>query len=121
MRQKEHLAVKTPQRAATIFAVETDGRGKRFVHYFGYLYETDDGPRLLEYSFFILPLEQVIQNGFFECESRYGCDYKQYITILNDNNEAVAVFMKYANGEAPKLLHSEEQIRMDLKDGFYAI
>ena len=71
----------------TVFGIETNENGERVVHVFGYGYCADDGTdtdcRFVEYTFFYVPLNEVLTKGLSEVEDQYGPEVKQYITDCN--------------------------------------
>ena len=67
-----------------VFAIETQDDVKT-VHFYGYGYcaGDDSSPesyRFVEYTFFYVPLEEVLKRGIFEVESEESEFVKKYIT-----------------------------------------
>lgn len=105
----------------TVFAIETDENGKRVVHIFGYGYCADDGTetdcRFVEYTFFYVPLDEVLAKGLGEVEDEYGPDVKQYITDCSFE-KMMEIYHHYDNGQCPVQITA---ITADLPDGCYVL
>lgn len=104
---------------------DEDGVVKKWIHFCAYGYFCEDAPdpkrdhRFVEYTFFMVPLKEVLDFGVSEYESEEGCRYKQYIDDVSED-QMVANYNHYDNGKQPKLLHKED-INIDTPDGFYIL
>ena len=109
----------------TVFCIETDSDGKRWVHFYGYCYyvgdDTSDAPyRSVEYTFFYLPLKDVVKNGLRLSETIEGEKVNTYIGDIT--YDEVINFYKNFIGEAYGSAHAPiqvERISEDLEDGIY--
>lgn len=107
----------------TVFAVETKNDGTRQVHIFGYGYFADssciDGKdyRFVDYTFFYVPLSEVLARGLKECEDKYGHEVKQYITDCS-YEEMLYIYKHYDNGRCPTLITA---IDTNIPDGTYVL
>lgn len=105
----------------TIFAIETHGDSSRWVHFYAYGYYSPDAEdkekpwRLVEYTWFYKPLEEVIKDGFDETEAECGPEYKQYITDC-DVQRILTAYAEYDNGKAPVPI---TELTMSTPDGCY--
>lgn len=109
---------------ATIVEIYTDG-GTRYVHYMGYGYysvEDDDEVkpyRFTEYTWFIVPLRDVLKTGIYNYECENADQYKQYIEDCTEER-CKEIYETYNNGEMPKLIF-EDEVDMNTPDGFYIL
>lgn len=109
----------------TVFGIETDSDGERWVHFYGYCYYVgDDAPdvpyRSVEYTFFYLPLKDVVKNGLRLSETIEGEKVNTYIGDIT--YDEVINFYKNFIGEAYGSAHAPaqvERISEDLEDGIY--
>lgn len=105
----------------TIAAVETWSDGERYVHYYAYGYyaECSNKPpyRFLEYTFFIIPLKDVVDRGFYEIEGDESDQYKQYIEDCTEET-MIQHYEHYDNGKMPKIMNADD-LSMSTPDGTY--
>lgn len=104
----------------TIFSVE-NGTERRFVHIFGYVYYTEDGTttpyRLLEYTFFYVPLEEVVEKGLYKVEMEGQEEHKQYLQDLS-YEDILMVYNNYNSGEPLIVL---DKLAIDTPEGYYIL
>lgn len=104
----------------TIFSVE-DGTHERLVHIFGYVYYSEDGTatpyRLLEYTFFYVPLKEVVEKGLYNVEMEYQENYKQYVQDIS-YDEVLGVYNNYNSGEPLTVL---SKLDLDTPNGYYIL
>lgn len=106
-----------------VFAIETDNDGNRQVHIYAYGYFAHvDEPkeyRFVEYTFFYVPLAEVLQKGIFDVEMEY-CEFiKQYIEDCTEE-EMLNMYTHYDNGNCPTLI-TEAELTAALPDGTYIV
>ena len=103
----------------TVFCIETDEDGERFVHVCGYGYyvgEPEDKPyRILDYCGLIAPLGDVIKMGLEEFEEKYGPEVNQYIKNVS-LAELCRIYTHYDNGNAPIPI---SELDLNTPDGCY--
>lgn len=106
-----------------IVAIETNEDGSRQAHLYAYGYCTGDGAepayRFVEYTFFIVPLNEVLQKGIFDVESEYSEFIKQYIHDCTEE-EMLELYKHYDDGNCPKPI-AADQITADIPDGTYVV
>lgn len=106
-----------------IVAIETNDDGSRQAHLYAYGYCTGDGSepdcRFVEYTFFILPLDEVLKRGLFEVESEDSEFIKQYITDCT-YDEMIELYMHYDAGKCPKPI-TQDEFDASLPDGTYVV
>ena len=107
-----------------VFAIETGEDDVKNVHFYGYGYGAGDDSspapyRFVEYTFFYVPLTEVLERGVFEVESEDSECVKQYITDCT-YEEMLDVYRHYDNGNCPKPITIED-MSDDLADGTYVI
>lgn len=96
----------------TIFGIEEED-GKRFIHFYGYGYVTDGEDehncRLLEYTFFCAPIEDVLgyKGGLIGYETDRSENIKTYITDYTED-ELVYIYEHYDNGKMPVEIKEED-------------
>ena len=104
---------------------EKDGKEERFIHFLGYGYCSDafeddnKDHRFLEYTFFVAPLQEVLDFGVSEYESEFGCEYKQYIEDCTDDT-MVGRYLHYNGGVCP-LPISKDKLDINTPDGSYIL
>ena len=106
-----------------VFGIETQD-GIRTVHFYGYGYEAGDDSspdpyRFLEYTFFYVPLEEVLKRGIFDVEREESEFVKQYITDCTYEG-MLDIYRRYDDGNCPIPITLEE-LSNDLVDGVYVI
>lgn len=97
---------------------------KRFIHFYAYGYVTDNQKeetpyRFLEYVWFIVPLEEVLEVGIGEYECENSDQYKQYIEDCTEENCNYR-YEHYDNGKMPKVI-KEKDVDMNTPDGMYIL
>lgn len=106
-----------------VVAIETNDDGTRQAHLYGYgYYAYDEEPepcRFVEYTFFYVPLDEVLQKGLFEVESEYCEEIKQYITDCTEE-KMHDIYTHYDNGNCPKPITLAE-FNASLPDGTYVV
>lgn len=106
-----------------IVEIETDDNGNRQARLYAYGYCTGDGSepayRFVEYTFFYVPLDEVLQKGIFEVESEYSEFIKQYITDCTED-EMLGLYKHYDAGNCPKPI-IEAQLTATIPDGTYVV
>ncbi len=108
-----------------VFGIETDDDGTKIAHLYGYGYDaggddTDDETcRFVEYTFFYVPLLEVLERGIFKVESEDSECIKQYITDCTYEN-MLEIYRHYDNGNCPTPI-TQEELSQDLKDGVYVV
>lgn len=104
----------------TIFSVE-DGTHERLVHIFGYVYYAEDGTatpyRLLEYTFFYIPLKEVVKKGLYKVEMEYQENYKQYLQDIS-YEEVLGVYNNYNDGEPLEII---DELTPYTPNGYYIL
>lgn len=104
----------------TIFSVE-DGTHERLIHIFGYVYYTEDGTatpyRLLEYTFFYVPLKEVVEKGLYKVEMERQEEYKQYLQDLS-YEDILTVYNNYNGGKPLTVL---DKLTIDTPEGYYIL
>jgi len=108
----------------TVFGIETDSDGEKMVHLYGYCYyagDDADAPyRSVEYSFFYLPLKDVVKNGLRLSETSNCENINTYIGEIT--YDEVIDFYENFVGESDGSAHPPiqvERISEDLEDGIY--
>lgn len=106
-----------------IVGIETED-GVRNVHFYGYGYDSGDESsledhRFVEYTFFIVPLEEVLERGLFEVENEDSECVKQYITDCTYEG-MLDIYHHYDDGKCPKPI-TVDDISNDLADGVYVV
>ena len=100
----------------TIFAKEGDD-----IHYLAYGYYSEDDSetpfRFLEYTWFIVPVEDVETRGFDAVESEDSDQFKQYIEDCTEET-MIARYQHYDAGNHPKWIE-KSKINRYLPDGCY--
>ena len=105
--------------------MDESGIEKKWIHFFAYGYFCEDAPdqkrdyRFVEYTFFMVPLKEVLDRGVSEYENEEGSRYKQYIDDVS-KNQMVANYNHYDDGKQPKLLRKED-LNLDTPDGIYIL
>jgi hypothetical protein len=98
-------------------------RETRYIHFFAYGYCAGDGSdkdhRFLEYTWFIAPLQKVLNIGVREYESEYSDEVKQYIEDCSEQT-MIERYTHYDAGECP-LPISESKLDMNIPDGTYIL
>lgn len=92
------------------------------IHYLAYSYEADtpETPyRFVEYTFFITPLAEALEEGVVNFELREEPFIKQYVTDATAE-ELVKIYQHYDNGEEPAELIITE-LDMDTPCGVYRL
>jgi hypothetical protein len=106
-----------------IVAIETNEDGSRQAHLYAYGYCTGDGSepayRFVEYTFFIVPLDEVLQKGIFGVEAEYAEFIKQYVTDCTEE-EMLGLYKHYDDGNCPKPI-TADQLTADIPDGTYVV
>jgi hypothetical protein len=101
-------------------------REERVAHFMAYGYDSDllrcgeEDHRFLEYTFFIVPLEDALDWGdISDYEAEHSDDYKQYI---EDCTAAIMVdrYLCYDNGKTPLPIRKEE-LDINVPDGMYIL
>ena len=106
----------------TIFDINTNKDGERYVHFLGYGYAADEIEkgkpyRFLEYTFFEAPLKDVLSVGFYAYENKYSEQYNQYVQDC-DKQTCLDTYLHYNNGSAPIPIDS---IDINTPDGCYVL
>ena len=107
-----------------VFGVETNEDGIKIAHLYGYGYDAGDDSsgkpcRFVEYTFFYVPLTEVLERGIFKVESEDSECIKQYITDCSYEG-MLDIYHHYNNGKCPTPITVEE-LSLDLADGVYVI
>lgn len=113
----------------TVVSIETDNdeNQTRYVHFLGYGYcaedsNTDDPEemyRFIYYTYFYVPLAEVLERGFEEVEGNDGCECKQYIDDCTEEG-CFKTYLEYNAGKTPPPIYLEE-LTMDIPEGCYVI
>lgn len=107
------------------FSIEPDGKGGKQIHIHGYLYTNGEDLcggtwRNVEYSFFIVPLQEFIER--YREDSDYveqtACELKQYIGDHTDA-EVLDIINSYYNGKPADYLMEYCEIDMATPCGNY--
>lgn len=105
-----------------IVGIEKDN-DKKVVHFYGFGYYTEgdeENPyRFLEYTFFYMPLDEVLTMGVSEAEGEFGQEYTQYLTDCT-RDEMENIYEHYDNGNKPTELKKED-LNMDTPLGIYIL
>lgn len=102
-----------------------DGVDEKYIHYYAYGYfcacggNPEKDHRFIEYTFFIVPLKEALDFGVEKYESEEGCNYKQYVADV-DENEMVDRYKHYDNGNPPRLIRKGD-LNLKTPDGFYIL
>ena len=95
----------------TIFSIENDADGNKMIHFLGYGYYSEDISerpyRMVEYCGFIVPIEWVLEDGFYNYESEHEDEHKQYIEDC-DYTTMVDRYLHYDAGNAPMVISHKE-------------
>ena len=108
-----------------VFGIETDDDGTKIVHLYGYGYDAGAGEseaepcRFVEYTFFYVPLTEVLERGIFNVESEDSEPIKQYITDCTYEG-MLEMYRHYDNGNCPTPI-TEKELSMELKEGVYVV
>lgn len=108
-----------------VFGIETEKDGTKIVHLYGYGYYADssdpDGKdyRFVEYTFFYVPLSEVLERGISDVESEDSEFIKQYITDCTYEG-MLEIYHHYDNGNCPTPITCD-QLSMDLAEGVYVL
>jgi len=107
----------------TVVGIEPGENGEKDVHFFGYGYCAEDGTdtpyRFVEYTWFIVPLKEVLKTGFASYEGDNSDQYKQYITDCTEES-MYDIYMHYDNGSQPVVI-KEEDISENTPFGCYIV
>lgn len=103
----------------TIVEINTDN--EPYIHYLAYGYYADDKRCILvEYTGFYVQMKDIFDFGsVYEYELEFGCDYKQYLTDMNDD-KLFDCYTHYDNGNMPKIIN-EKDIDINTPSGVYIV
>lgn len=107
-----------------VFGIETNKDGIKVAHLYGYGYDagddsSDEPCRFVEYTFFYVPLTEVLERGIFEVESEDSECIKQYITDCS-YEEMLSIYRHYDDGKCPMPITTKD-LSLNLADGVYVL
>lgn len=106
---------------ALVFALETDKNGIRFIHFYGYGYDTHgEGFRFLHYHGFAAKLEDALKVGIEQYEDAHGSVAKCSVEDADEYESMADIYLGYNNGKPPILIR-HGRIDMATPDGIYLL
>lgn len=113
----------------TIISIETDidENHTKYVHFLGYGYCAEDSVtddpeeiyRFVYYTYFYVPLAEVLERGFGNVEGDDSCECKQYIDDCTEES-CLKTYLEYNAGHTPLPIYLDE-LTMDIPEGCYVV